>query len=205
VCLGGLQSWGERERGIGEEYTRRMAAERARRERERERQRASERSKRETERECACERNRVRERERARERERESERERERDLCSSQSGCEGKLWMKGQGKNRANIYGRKGAGCQRQLGGVVGRGGATVVWEEIVFSFTHAEHQQLPMPQRPSRDVASRKPVQTMKCSELVARLLCGLRSAYHPNAHKSAASASPAGAENSYTPHFFL
>jgi len=33
-----------------------------------------------------------------------------------------------------------------------------------------------------------------MKCSELVARLLCGLRSAYQPNAHKSASSASPAG-----------
>jgi hypothetical protein len=45
-----------------------------------------------------------------------------------------------------------------------------------------------------------------MKCSELVARLLCGLRSAYQRNSHKSAASASPAGdAENSYTPHFFL
>ena len=102
------------------------------------------------------------------------------------------------------FVGERGHGARET--GVLG--GVVVRWFERRIFFLRAEHQQLPMPQRPPRDVASRKPVQTMKCSELVARLLCGLRSAYQPNAHKSAASASPAGdapAENSRTPHFFL
>ena len=86
--------------------------------------------------------------------------------------------MTGQGKNHANICGEKGQGARETgecwagwwCGGVGGD------------FLSHAEHQQLPMPQRRPRDVASRKPVQTMKCSELVARLLCGLRSAYQTN-----------------------